>query len=787
MFRRFLTVMALLALSTTPINRLAYSGVLTPSAASLKSAKEKKGCAPCALASEEGTGLEQLDKLATLGRRTQVQPLMPVQRSVFEGAPVNFVSSSSGQLSFAVTDLELAGAMPLMFQRIYASSLDEDVGLGKGWSFILDDRITLDNDKATLRTGGGALLHFRRDAYGRFRLQRDEPVPHQSFELINAETITEEVSGAARTYLKLGDTYRLSRIENSDGNAVDIRFDARGQIARIESSSGAAISLEWSYGAQPRLLSVRDNTGRRVAFIHEGRHLRAVTDPAGAQWMYDYQGGRLTVASDPLKRTLLRVRYDGAGRAVEGGDLVSAYLYDYDSTPGAPSRLTTITDPAGSKTYLKHSEDGMVNMITEGEGRSVRLEYNAAHRPVRIYNSTGEETTLAYDEQNRLVNLWSTDGTSKSYGYDERGRVSHVTEGGVRTDFTLDEKGHVTAAKSSDSSRSYRASYDSRGMLVSLKSYNREVSFEYDNQGNKTAYTYSGTGRFVLERDANGRVATERFPSGLNIYTEYDARGWAFKRSDNRGRSLRMESDASGAPIAFVRGDGKRMSASRDKAGRVVEVRGFDGGTRRFAYNAYGALTDYTDERGQSVRYEYDQTGRLRSITGKGGTRFKVERDERGRIRRLLPSAVTRLGKASLFSLAHGLAQDGEIYIGEVGAVEVTGTVDTWSYLNSSGLLGGSDTMNLATAAPDGERNPPAGVAVDSSSMTEEEKIQCATAILTCLASVGGYVSAMAGLISACAGTFGAGCLGALLLHPILGPLAVLLCSNAVNKCELNK
>ena len=297
---------------------------------------------PCS-AGLDDTGSNPLDKLATLGRRAQVQPFMSVQRSIFEGVPVNFVGTAYGQLSFAVTDLELAGAMPLMFQRAYSSDRSEDVGLGAGWTFVLDDRITLDNDKATMKTGDGNAIQFRRDSSSsHFRLQTDSPLPHQSFDLVNETTITEQVGGLTRTYIKLGDAYRLSRIADVNANAVTVSFNASGNISRIESSSGRALSLNWSDGADARLLSIADNIGRRVVFKQDNKRLRSFTDPAGAQWTYDYEGGLLTRVSDPLNRTLLRVRYDRAGRVIEAGDAAGAYLYDYGLASATISQSTTV-------------------------------------------------------------------------------------------------------------------------------------------------------------------------------------------------------------------------------------------------------------------------------------------------------------------------------------------------------------------------------------------------------------------------------------------------------------
>ena len=103
--------------------------------------KGKTSCAACPLrpggAQADGIGAD----LSTLGRRTQVQSLLPVQVSVLDGARLNFVSTSNGSLAFAVNDLEISGLMPLFFQRVYTSDRDEDAGLGVGWSFVFDDRI----------------------------------------------------------------------------------------------------------------------------------------------------------------------------------------------------------------------------------------------------------------------------------------------------------------------------------------------------------------------------------------------------------------------------------------------------------------------------------------------------------------------------------------------------------------------------------------------------------------------------------------------------------------------
>src|SRR6185295_622250 len=138
-----------------------------------------------------------------------------------------------------------------------------------------------------------------------------------------------------------------------------------------------------------------------------------------------------------------------------------------------------------------------------------------------------------------------------------------------------------------------------------LTSSNREVSFEYDANGNKTAVNYSDAGRFSFELDAAGRVLSTHLPSGLSFFNEYDARDAITRQSDNRGNVVTVQIDASGAPIALIRGDKKQMSVVRDEAGRVIAETDFNGNVRKFSYNARGALIEYTAP-GRHRKFEYD-------------------------------------------------------------------------------------------------------------------------------------------------------------------------------------
>lgn len=632
MYKRSIAIITLISISTFFLNGV--TGARAVSRATTKPSEERNRS--CALCSQRGVSApDSIDELATLGRRTQLRPFTPIQRSMFEGTDVNLVSTSTGHLAFATTDLEISGAMPIAFQRVYASDRTQDRGLGAGWSFAFDDRIALDSDQATLSTGAGPVIAFRRDGQTqRFVLKTDEPTLHQSFTVKNENTIIEIAGEWTRTYKKLGSGYRLSQVVDPTGNRVTISFDKRGNITSLASSGGAALALQWSAGEDARLLAVTDNIKRRVGFRHEGSRLRSVTDPVGGEWTFDYQGGRLSKALDPLNRVLLRARYDKAGRVIEAGDAAGTSRYEYHLASAGALRQTVITDSLGAKTIFEHTEQGALASITDDEGQSLlQIDYNEANRPIRVLNPQTGNTEFSYDSQNRVIRRSSSDGTFETYAYDESGHFASTSTQTRRTAYLRNESGSVISAKSESPSDSYQTVHDSQGRVTLLKSEaGSEVSIEYDAAGNTSAFTVPKSGRFELEYDALGRVTSRRLPSGAVYRYDYDARGTVAKQSDGKGRLVKFERDASGAITGVVTSGGNWIRATRDEAGRINSLNTSAGKSRRFTYNERGALTEYIDARGKRKRLGFDRRGRVQTIDDDDGNKTVIERDKRGRV-----------------------------------------------------------------------------------------------------------------------------------------------------------
>lgn len=115
---------------TLPLSQLPHVN----SASATVPAKRKPSCLTCSAARDAHSSPGDL---TTLGRCTQPSPLKPVQRSVFEGMRVNFVSAAAGGLAFAFAEPELGGALPVLFRHVNAGSPRRGHGLGRGLIFRL--------------------------------------------------------------------------------------------------------------------------------------------------------------------------------------------------------------------------------------------------------------------------------------------------------------------------------------------------------------------------------------------------------------------------------------------------------------------------------------------------------------------------------------------------------------------------------------------------------------------------------------------------------------------------
>jgi YD repeat-containing protein len=618
--QKFMAGLTLFAVYTLSLPNLANASPMAKPAPQPQT--NDNSCTSCSTC---GDGEEQLqNKLATLGKQTQKNPLMPVKKSIFQGIPIEYVSSKTGELSFAVNDILFAGSSPLLFQRIYSSNNTEDVGLGKGWNFSFNDKIEANIFEATLTNSSGEKYQFvgeglRIDKKGnteKFVLKTDEPAITQGFTIINQSIIKEKNELAEKTYEKYGEAFYLTQIKLPKEGTITLERHKDGRLAKVSNKIGEIV-LKWSNDATPRLLGLKDSAKREVSFEQRDGSLRKVKTALGGNWHYEYKNNRLTKAVDGMNRTMLQVKYDETGRATESGDAVRTNSFRYDKD------YTAVTDSLKYAVMIEHNENGSVKQSLDQYGSFAEFKWDDANRLTQVSDENGQNASFTYDKNGKLIKQNMRNQGEIKFEYDDDGNLLTSNDGSKSTQIEYNAKSNPVSRITKQGDNIVTARYDANGKNIEVKSSNgRKVSIQHNAKGQEANVSYSDIGKFEYGYDAAGRQFQEKTPSGITYSSKFNADNKIVKTIDSKGNQMTAEYDQSG--LLQKIGNGKFwIKNTRDEAGRIIKVESSAGKTRKFDYDARGALVEYTNSKGATTKFSYTEQGKLLSAVSPKGVIFK--------------------------------------------------------------------------------------------------------------------------------------------------------------------
>ena len=626
MFRSIITSVTMYSIVLLSIGQTAFA--LPQANLEVNNSAEVKSCATCSAASTANP----LDRLATLGRRTQNIELLPIARSQAKGFPIELVSSSSGELAFTETDLAFKDNPLMVFQRTYVSSRNEDAGLGRGWSFAYNEGISVNDSSAVLTNSAGDDYTYRRTNAKHYVLQTSDTTDVKEFNVESGNTISTTNGDVTKVYKRTNGDYYLIQIAVAGGFEVSINRNSNNKIRSISSINGE-INLDWSSGNNAKLLAVSDNTGRRISFTQSNGSLQNATTPSG-KWQYEYTGGKLSNAIDPANRIVLRAKYDASGRASEVGDAVGINRLAYEINANNISTRTSFTNSLNQTRTFQHNERGILTGVSDAQGTLLSVQYNEANQPVQATDASGT-AIFEYDAQQRLTRQLLPSGDEKTFEYNGNGKLKATTINGERTEIVRDEA-NLTESRIRGNGKNVKSTFNRRGQEIHLQIENgTAVDFEYDGKGRQAAEVYSDKGRFEKTFDAAGRITSKTMPSGFTRNYEYDAGNQLIRQSDNRGRAARVERDASGNLTKIFSSNADWLQISRDEAGRIVQLTNSRGQSRRYVYNSLGALTRFVGADGRDLQFQYNERGEMQSIINAESAKLVYERNQSGNLAKI--------------------------------------------------------------------------------------------------------------------------------------------------------
>jgi RHS repeat-associated protein len=517
------------------------------------------------------------------------------------GDPVKLYT---GQFHLVAHDLRVADTTALDLARVYRSSAYDELGrpmagaFGVGATFVYDSYLTLSpqDDSGVRRKiewylpSGVRIPFSARSGNGTVWDDLTSPGDYYRATLANGDRngttmIMTLRDGRMRRFTMVNGLYRLSSVQDRNGNTVSIARDSNtGAIVSITGPNGRALTFTSIVGARgtPLISRVTDPLNRQVNYEYDSQdRLTQVIDAGGGAWKYGWDSkSRLVSVTDPEGNLQVVNTYDDRDRVTfqtlaDG----STFGFTYTFADGKVTQ-TDVTDRRGSVRRLEF----------DANGRVVRNAYPAG-QPIE------QVQTFTYDANGRVTNLTSTD-RQYTFTYDANGNGTSVADQyGTLVTRTFDSFSLLlTEAQAGDPQRGVSTvyTYDANGNLLTVT----------DRLGNRTALTNDSQGRPLTVTDAVKGVTRYEY-NGADLTSV----------TDSLTRTTRYTTDAAGRVTAVQDPLGNKTWRTLDALDRTTDITDALGGVTRFTWDRAGHLLGQSDPKGVTTRYTYNAIGRPVSKT----------------------------------------------------------------------------------------------------------------------------------------------------------------------------
>jgi RHS repeat-associated protein len=447
---------------------------------------------------------------------------------------------------------------------------------------------------------------------------------------------TDALQHSTRTeYDKLGN---VTATIDLNGNRTEYTYDALNRRTQVKDAQNK--STYTVYDKVGNILSVTDALNRTTNYGYDDLdrqttrtdalnqtttttynkvgNVLTITDPiAGHTTSYSYDKlNRKTATTDALNQTQT-ITYNILGNVSSTTDeLGRTTSYEYDKV----DRLTTTTDPLlhttstsydtegnvltttdalGQKTSYLYDKNNRRTQVTDAKGGTTKTGYDAVGNVATITDSVNNTTTYGYDALDRLITDTNQLNKTRTRSYDNVGNLTQTTDrNGRKVAYNYDTLNRQTSERWLDSNsatiKTFSASYDAVGHLVS--STNPDSSY---------AYTYDGIDR-VSSIDNTGTVGVP----AVKFNYSYDAVGNLIAVNDSI--------NGTSAGITGYSYDLLNRVTKLTQSGTGVQTKRVD-----MAYNAVNQLTSLSRFSGVNgvvdTSYVYDLNQRLIQLSHKKG------------------------------------------------------------------------------------------------------------------------------------------------------------------------
>ncbi|CDH05423.1 Similar to Rhs-family protein [Xenorhabdus bovienii str. oregonense] len=296
------------------------------------------------------------------------------------------------------------------------------------------------------------------------------------------QTRTAHWYDGSHTIWKLNEEHQIIHCTDRNGTEHHILWDEFGLPNGYKDAEGHTRQGEWD--KLGRLLSMTDGNGDKTQWQYQNDtdRLAFIFWPDGAEMSLDYdEFGRLVGETSPLKQ-------------------ITRYHYHLNTL-----RPYQCFDAKGGESRFMWNGQGQLIRHTDCSGQSSDWRYDHENRLSRFTNALMESVCYNYDENGQLVRVIYPDGSTEQMEWDSADQL-------------------VYHQRNQNTSRAWE--YNLLGQIVSTTDrLQRQVRYQYNPEGYLLQIENANGGRYLLNRDAEGRLIEEIRPDDTLIQYEYNAAG----------------------------------------------------------------------------------------------------------------------------------------------------------------------------------------------------------------------------------------------------------------------
>ena len=297
------------------------------------------------------------------------------------------------------------------------------------------------------------------------------------------------------------------------------------------------------------------------------------------------------------------------------------------------------------KSFYKWTDEELNILIDFSESKKESSqEYIAKENAVRIIDPLNREILYKYNAKNQLESMTNfglsqnSDFQKISYSYTKSGLLeSSTNQFGGKISYEFDDFGTPKQIENQYGKNilSYTKSglpkkvidgegfettytYNSQGLVESIKSYNKSVFYSYDDQNRIVLEIYGETpdkesALAFTEYEYSPDYRKVFVNQGNAIFTEIQLDGFGnlIAEINGEGNTKKYEYNEINQLVSFFDGYENKTEYFYNPLGNVEKVIFPDGSFEKYTYNESGLLTKVENPLGISACYEYDAGNRL--------------------------------------------------------------------------------------------------------------------------------------------------------------------------------